>query len=53
MKQDIKLLFRLMKDRRSPEFKTAPLWLVVKINSEISDIKRRLNPLNWRVKLIR
>ena len=53
MMKDIVQLTRLLNDRRKPEFKSAPLWLVISINSEIGLIKQRLNPFNWTIKITR
>ena len=43
--RDLINLYRLTRDQKTKEFKTAPLYLVVCLNSELEAIKCRLrNP---------
>jgi len=40
--KNLNLFLRILRDKHSTAFHTAPLWLVVKINSEYGDLKRKL-----------
>lgn len=42
-------LDRLLKDKESEAFKTAPLFIVLKINDEIYKIQRLLADRSWRI----
>lgn len=53
MYEDLRQLLRLSRDRKDPKFKSfeTPLWPVVSVNKEIGRLRRRLNPLNWKIKV--